>query len=179
MPGIITVLDGATTERIERTWDAMEREFGVPRGYPGALPHFSYHLAESYDLERAGGVLRDIAAATPQFQVETSGFGVFTGPEPVFYIPVARGPAVASLHAAICERMRAAGMETNPYYLPERALLHITIAQQNVPAGAISKLLEWLSRQDFSWKVPVTNLALADQTPDSALIYERFQLAAP
>jgi 2'-5' RNA ligase len=179
MPGIITVLDPPIADRIERLWDEMEREFGVPRGYPGALPHFSYHLAESYHLERAAGVVRDLAAATPEFTVETSGFGVFTGLEPVFYIPVARGPALAALHASICERMRGAGMETNPYYLPERALPHITVAQQNIPAGAVAPLLEWLARQDFSWEVPVTNLALANQTPDSAVIYERFPLTAP
>ena len=177
MPGIITVLEPPIADRVEQLWDEMEREFSIPRGYPGALPHFSYHLAESYDLGRAATILRELGPETPPFHVETSGFGVFTGDEPVFYVPVARSPQLAGLHAAICERMLAAGMETTPYYLPERALPHITIAQQNVPAATVPALVQWLLHQDFSWRVHVTNLALADQTPDGAIIYERAELA--
>ena len=38
MPGILFLLHRASHDRIERLWDQMEREFGVAKGYPGALP---------------------------------------------------------------------------------------------------------------------------------------------
>jgi 2'-5' RNA ligase len=176
VPGIITLLDEPYASRIEDLWEAMEREFGVARGYPGAIPHFSYHLAETYDIEAAEMVVAAIAMAERPFEVETSGFGVFTGPAPVVYIPVARSPELAALHALICDRMRRAGTETVGYYLPERALLHITIAQQNVPPDALPALLGWLARRDLSWRMPVSNLAIADQTADGAAVLPRFPL---
>ena len=176
MPGIITLLDEPFASRIEDLWEAMDREFGVARGYPGAIPHFSYHLAEEYDLEIAEKVVAAVALAERPFEVETSGFGVFTGPAPVVYIPVARSPELAALHAMVCDRMRRAGIETVPYYLPERALPHITIAQQNVPAEVLPALLGWLARQDLSWRLPATNLAIADQTPGGSVVFRRFPL---
>lgn len=176
MPGIITLLDEPFASRIEDLWEAMEREFGVIRGYPGAIPHFSYHLAEAYDLEAAEMVIAAIAWAGRPFAVETSGFGVFTGPAPVVYIPVARSPELAALHALVCDRMRRAGFETVGYYLPERALPHITIAQQNVSGEALPALLGWLARQDLSWRMTASNLAIADQTPDGAVVLRRFLL---
>ena len=176
MPGIITLLDEPFASRIEDLWEAMEREFGVRRGYPGAIPHFSYHLAEEYDLGIAETVVAALALAERPFEVETSGFGVFTGAAPVVYVPVARSPELAALHATICDRMRRAGIETVGYYLPERALPHITIAQQNVPAEALPALLGWLARQDLSWRLPATNLAIADQTADGAVVFRRFPL---
>jgi len=177
VPGVITVLPEPFASRVESLWDSMTREFGMARGYPGALPHFTYHLAETYDMPRAASTLAAIARETRPFEVETSGIGVFTGVQPVVYIPVARAPALAALHARVCEELRRAGMETDPYYLPERALPHITIAQQNLPPEP-GPLFSWLTRQDFSWRVPVTNLALADQTPIAAVVFERFEFGA-
>jgi 2'-5' RNA ligase len=176
VPGIISILDEPAFAHIMALWQTMEREFGAAAGFPGALPHFSYHIAETYDLAAAAAVVAGIAAAQPAVVVETSGFGVFTGAERTIYIPVARNAELASLHGRVCERMRAAGMETAGYYLPERWLPHITIAQQNVPASALPRLLAWLSEQDFSWRLPVTNLAIAEQTPDGATVFERYAL---
>ena len=176
MPGIITLLDDEFAARVRAVQEAMASEFGVARGYPGDLPHFTYHLSDSCDLEGAAEVAARISAAQARFTVSTSGFGVFTGAEVAIYIPIARNDGLAALHRRICEEMDAAGQPNNPYYHPDRALPHITIAQQNLRAEAMPGVLAWLTTQDLSWNVPVTNLALADQSPFSARVIGRWEL---
>ena len=171
MPGVISILDEPVFGRITALWERMEREFGVAASFPGALPHVSFHIAESYDMDTASSVLASIAWAQPEFVVETSGIGVFTGLERTIYIPVARNAELAALHTLICDRMRRAGMETAGYYLPARWLPHITIAQQNVLPAVMPALLGWLSEQDLSWRLPLTSLALAEATDDGATVF--------
>ena len=174
MPGIITLLDDEFAARVRAVQEAMASEFGILRGYPGDLPHFTYHLSDSCDLDASAEVAARISAAQARFTVSTSGFGVFTGAEVAIYVPIARSDTLAALHRRICEEMDAAGQPNNPYYHPDRALPHITIAQQNLRAEAMPGVLAWLTTQDLSWNVPVTNLTLADQTPFSARIIGRW-----
>ncbi|MGH2634361.1 MAG: 2'-5' RNA ligase family protein [Tepidiformaceae bacterium] len=174
MPGLITLLDDHHADNVRAIQETMAVEFGVTRGYPGDVPHFTYHLASGYDIGAASEVTRRIARATHPFSVATSGFGVFTGAELTLYIPVARSGQLAALHRRICDEMEAAGQPNDRYYHPDRALPHITITQQNVPRDALPAVLTWLAGQDFSWDVPVTNLALAEPTADGAHIFGRW-----
>jgi 2'-5' RNA ligase len=173
--GVISVLDEPAFGRVAGLWARVEREFGIAVGFPGALPHISFHIASAYDMDTASSVLASIAWAQREFVVETSGIGVFTGPERTIYIPVGRSAELASLHTLICERLRRAGMETIGYYLQERWLPHITIAQQNVLPAVMPALLGWLSEQDFSWRLPITNLAIAEPTDDGATVFGQWR----
>ena len=177
MPGIITLLDTEYTAKVRAIQDAMAVEFEVRRSYPGDVPHFTYHLAEIYDIEAVVRIVERIAAETQPFSVATSGFGVFTGDRPTLYIPVARCAPLANLHQRICAQMEAAGQPNIAYYTPDRLLPHITFAQENAPPAALPGLLAWLARQDFSWDVPVTNLAVAEQTYSGVHVLGRWELA--
>ena len=176
MPGIITLLDKECTAKVRAVQDLMAQDFGVRRSYPGDVPHFTYHLAESYDVDSVLRVVERIASATRPFSVATSGFGVFTGAKPTLYIPIACGGALASLHECICKEMALAGQVNIPYYRAGRLLPHITIAQGNVPPAMLPDLLAWLAETDFSWDVPVTNLAVAEQTLTGVYVFERWEL---
>lgn len=171
MPGVITLLESEAAARVEALWDAIAREFGVPKGYPGAVPHFTYHLADSYDLPAALGVIETVAGYWAPFSVEASGFGVLPGDSPVVYVPVARSAELTALHVAIVGGMKAAGMANLPYYSDPYWLPHITIAQANVPTGALAPRLAWLAREPIAWRIPVSNLAVADQTADGAVVF--------
>jgi 2'-5' RNA ligase len=90
------------------------------------IPHFSYHVAERYDLERVAGVVRQIARDTPPFRVKTSGLGIFTGPERVLYVIVDHNPILAALHRRIWEAMDGLTDTANPYYHPDTGIRIIT-----------------------------------------------------
>ena len=162
MPGIIFLLDEASHARIERIWDEMEREFGVAKGYPGALPHLTVHLASAYDLEATRSVVEEIANRQAPFEVETSGLGVFTGELPILYIPVIRTRTLDKLHARFYLSLAPHCSEHERYYAPERWMPHVTIGQLNIAPEILPSLLGWLSHQPLSWTLQAATLAIGE-----------------
>jgi 2'-5' RNA ligase len=177
MPGVIALLDPASTARVESLWDEMEQRFGVARGFPGAIPHVTFHLS-SYDVEPgATAVVERVAAETAPFTLYSSGPGLFGGPSPILFANVARAPAAASLAARLDAELTAAGYPgTDTYYTPERWIPHITLAQQNLASADLGALLAWLARQPLAWELPIASLSIARETPTSAEILATFPL---
>jgi hypothetical protein len=98
MHGIVTLLDNDHYQLVEDLWAELEREFSVAGVYITPDPHFSYHVAQDYDVDTVELILKRITSNISTFKVRTSGLGVFTGTSPVLYIPVARSLELAELH---------------------------------------------------------------------------------
>lgn len=175
--GVISLLDGAEAVRVERLWESMEREFGVPRGFPGAIPHVSYHLGDYPADAPLNARLAALADRKEPFSAQVSGIGIFGGPNPVLYLAVARGPRLAGLHEEVRAALAALGYENNPYYEPDNWLPHITLAQQNLPAEALPAVAGWLAGRPIQFAFEVTNLALATETPDALEVLVPFPFA--
>ena len=178
MPGVIALLDDVHTVKVEALWDEMERRFAVPKGYPGALPHITFHLG-SHDVDAgAEAVVERVARRTKPLTISTSGLGVFGGPAPVLYLTVARSPEVAALAAYLGAEMEAAGFpSTDPYFAPERWIPHITIAHRNLAGVALGPLLAWLVEQPLAWEVPLRSLSIARETEKSVEVLAEFPLS--
>ncbi|GMV86923.1 MAG: hypothetical protein AMXMBFR80_27760 [Dehalococcoidia bacterium] len=177
MPGVIALLDSASSARIEGLWDEMERRFGIRRGFPGGIPHVTFHLGD-FDVEPGTAtIVERVAAATRPFRLHSSGLGVFGGPAPVVFVTVARSPAAATLAERLDHEIQAAGYPpTAPYYGPERWVPHITLAQQNLDGADLGALLAWLASQPLAWDLPISSLSIARETPTSAEILATFPL---
>lgn len=177
MPGVIALLDSTSSARIDALWGEMERRFGTRRGFPGGIPHVTFHLGD-FDVEPgAVAVVERVAAATRPFTLASSGLGVFGGPAPVVFVTVARSPAAAALAERLDHDLQAAGYPpTAPYYAPERWVPHITLAQQNLDGADLGALLAWLARQPLTWELPLSSLSIAKETPTIAEILATFPL---
>ena len=178
MPGVISLLPEPFSARVVALWETMEREFGVPRGYPGAVPHITFHLGTHDIAPGAEDVVRRVAARTAPFVIHSAGLGVFGGPVPVLHIMVARSPAAAALAEQLERELAAAGYPgTDPYFAPEKWIPHITIAHRNLAGLELGPLLAWLARQDLAWEIPVASLSIARETETSAEVLATFPLA--
>ena len=177
MPGVIALLPNPFSSRIESLWETMERDFGIPRGYPGAIPHLTFHLG-SHDIEAgAEALVERLAAATTPFTVRTSGLGVFGGDVPVLHLMVARSPAVASLAERLTAELDAAGFpSTDPYFAADMWIPHITIAHRNLAGIEPGPVLAWLVKQPLAWEIPVRSLSIARETETGAEILATFPL---
>ena len=162
MPGIIFLLDEANHARVEGLWDQMEREFGVAKGFPGALPHLTVHLAGAYEMEATRMVVDAFSKRQAPFEAETSGLGVFTGELPIVYIPVIRTHELDAAHAALYRAMAGHCSEDFPYYAPNRWMPHITIGQVNIRPEVLAPLLGWLSHQPLAWTLRLATLAIGE-----------------
>jgi 2'-5' RNA ligase len=178
MPGVIAVLDDVHSARVEALWDEMERRFAVPKGYPGALPHITFHLG-SHDVDAgAEAVVERVAARTRPLTITTAGLGVFGGSSPVVYLAVARSPEVAALAGDLGAEMEAGGFpSTDPYFAPDKWIPHITIAHRNLAGIALGPVLAWLVEQPLAWEVPLRSLSIARETESSVEILATFPLS--
>ncbi len=161
------LLDEATESGVDRLWDSMEREFGIAKGFPGALPHLTIHLAGSYDLEATRPVVEELATSHGPFEVETTGLGVFTGETPILYVPVIRTRALDKLHGELYSLLAPHCGEHVPYYAPRSWMPHITIGHANITPEVLPALLAWLSRQPLSWQGHATTIAIGENTATS------------
>jgi len=177
VPGVIALLPEPFSGRVEALWEHMAREFGVPRGYPGAIPHLSFHIG-AHDVDSgADAVVERVARETEPFTVYSAGLGVFPGP--VVHLTVARSPAAAALAVRLERDLAAAGFpSTDPYFTPERWMPHITLAHRNLEGVELGALLAWLVVQDVTWQIPLDSLSVARETETGAEILATFPLGA-
>jgi 2'-5' RNA ligase len=159
--GVVALLDERHNEAVEQIWIKLSREAGVRRPEP-ALPHFSYHVAERYDVPRLGTALRGLAANSKPFRAWTSGLGVFTQPVPVLYIALVRSPELSRYQRWAWWEVHPTASGSLDYYLPERWVPHITLAQQGLTTGKLAEAVHLLAGQNFHWPIEIDNVAYVD-----------------
>lgn len=160
MHGIVSLLDDRHTELVGKLWVEMARQFGVANAAEMFVPHFSYHVAESYDVGRLNGVLDEVARETAVFTIQTAGVAVFPGPEPVIYIPAARHLALTQLHERLWTAVTPISQGSVDHYAPAGWLPHITLAFRNVTLDKLGSVVTWLQGQSIAWTIPIDNLVL-------------------
>ena len=120
MHGIVSLLDSKHNQFIEELWAELKQEFSVDGVYITPYPHFSYHVAQDYDVDKVEPILQRITSNITTFKVRTSGLGVFTGASPVLYIPVVRSLELTQLHQELWEQISTASSGIVEYYHPDQ-----------------------------------------------------------
>ncbi len=130
MHGIGSQLDNDHNQLFEELWAELKREFSVDEVYITPYPHFSYHVAQDYDVDKIEPVLQRITSNITTFKVRTSGLGVFTGNSPVLYIPVARSLELTQLHEELWQEIATASSDVQQYYHPDPSIiLHLSMTR--------------------------------------------------
>jgi 2'-5' RNA ligase len=160
MQGIVSLLDGEAGERVEAIWEELRRDFGVRGIHAKRFPHFSYHVAEEYDLERLRPELEQMASASRAFSVAVSGIGIFTRKLPVIYLPVVRSAQMQRIHGEISGVALPLASGVNEFYGAEVWIPHITIAEGDVDILVLPEILRRFGERNLRWEVRVTNLAV-------------------
>lgn len=179
MHGIVSLLDKDHYQLVEEIWAGLDHDLGLRGVYVTPYPHFSYHVAEQYDLDALQPLLQQFAADTAPFRVLTTGLGVFTdGLNPVVYVNVARSPQLSALNAALWPLVAPASAGIVGYYHPDQWVPHITLAHGDVTRENLSTVVGALSRWDYTWSIPIDNLALLynPTTAHRDLIQYRYSL---
>ncbi len=166
MQGIVSLLDGEARERVQQLWEELRRDFGVRGIHAKRFPHFSYHVAEEYDLGRLRPGLEQISGATRGFSAQTSGIGIFTRKEPVIYLPVVRSPEMQKIHGDVSELALPLASGVNEFYGAEIWIPHITIAEGDVDILVLPEIVRRLGERNLRWEMRVTNLAVIRAVED-------------
>jgi 2'-5' RNA ligase len=174
--GVVSLLDDEHYALVEHLWDELRAKLGECGLCKMPFPHFSYHVAEQYDVDLVESVLPRLASHRATFRVRTAGLGVFSGDHPVLYVPVVRNPALSTLHQRLWQELAEASTGTLEYYHPERWMPHITLADGDVLKDHLPDVVHLLSARAFNWEIEVTNLSLIYDTGTSQGVRLRFDV---
>src|SRR5512133_630211 len=153
MDGIVSLLDQTHDALVREIWSELEREFGL-RGQPGIrYPHISFHVAQRYYPTRLEQALPRVLREVTPFHIRTTGLGIFTGPLPVIFVPVVRGPRLNRLHYALWEAARPAAEGLVEVYGPDTWVPHITLAYGDLDNAMLSEVVRFLSARNFDWEI--------------------------
>src|ERR1700693_1966009 len=176
MHGIVSLLDNDHNQLIEEIWAELEREFSVHGVYITPYPHFSYYVAQAYDIDKIELVLQRITSNITTFNVKTSGLGVFTGTSPVLYIPVVRSLELTQLHEELWQEISPVSSGAQEYYNPDQWMPHITIGFGDISKDNLSQIIPFLAERDFNWEITVNNIALIYDTGTKQELKSHFDI---
>jgi 2'-5' RNA ligase len=176
MHGIVSLLDNDHNQLVEELWAELKQEFSVDGVYITPYPHFSYHVAQDYDVEKIESVLKRITANITKFKVRTSGLGIFSGPSPVLYIPVVRSLELTQLHQELWQEITPSSSGIVEYYHPKQWMPHITIGFGDISKENLSQIIPFLAERDFNWEITVNNLAFIYDTGTKQEMKSRFNI---
>lgn len=176
MYAVVSLLDEAHYRRVEAIWADLREACGIHGVYATPFPHFSYHVAPAYDMDRLEGVLRRVAASTPPFRVTTSGLGIFPGPSPVVFVPVVRSPQLTALHKRLWPQVDRRAQNGQAYYRPENWVPHITLGHGDLCEVNLARVVDRLARLDLYWDMAIDNLAVISSTGDDQGLHLRLPL---
>ena len=173
MYAIVTILDEPTGTIVHDLWQELEDRCGLSgiRAFP--IPHFSWQGAEAYDIEAVGQVLDQIAAITAPWSIQADGLGLFTGPEPVIYVPLSNSLRAARLHRTIWKRVKPSANHLNPLYAPGLWMPHITLGLMDVNHEKLICAVRELTSRPLMFTLEVNNLALVSQEGDQVGLLQR------
>lgn len=163
MHGIVSLLDPAYYSMVEAIWHELDSDCSLEGIKITPLPHFSWQIAEEYNLEQVKNILASLAASTQVFTVHTTGVGLFTGAVPVIYIPLVKDTHLITLHQLIWERVQNIARGLSPFYAPDAWMPHITLANRDVDQESLNCAMEKLAFRSFDWEIRIDHLALVHQ----------------
>ncbi|MCL4870970.1 MAG: 2'-5' RNA ligase family protein [Anaerolineae bacterium] len=159
MYGVVLLLPEKYNQIIQMMYDEWVQDLGVDLRPQPSLPHVSIHIAEKYDAAALRPIMAEVAAAMPPLTLSTSGLGLFTGLEPVLHVAVTCGRDLLDFHARLHARLNPLSQGSNSYYQPGQWMPHITLSQNPHLRGHLPHLINQLSQRDFSWQIPIRQLA--------------------
>ena len=159
MNGIASLLDDSHKTQVESLWCMLEEKCGLVGVRTTPFPHFTYQVVETYDQERLGPILQEIAKKTQPFIVKTTGLGLFTGRLPVIYIPLVKNEPLLQFHQRLWEQTSTVAQGISPLYAPDMWMPHITLGLEDITSANLACAMEALAFQDFNWQIEVNSLA--------------------
>jgi 2'-5' RNA ligase len=157
---VVSLLDQKHYQQVENLWAELQRKFSVKGVYVSPRPHITYHIATCYKVKSLEAVLQRFAAGKTSFKVRTGGLGIFTGPQPVLYIPVVRSPELSQFHEALWQEILSSGADIEDYYHPDRWVPHITVGIGDMNKDNLSQIVRYLAERDFNWEITIESIVL-------------------
>jgi 2'-5' RNA ligase len=158
--GITSLLDEKHYKLTQQIWADLDYHLGLRGIYITPFPHFTYKVAQKFDLAELEPVLAQIATEQKPFRVRTGGIGIFPGEKPVVYIPVVRDAYLSNFHRELWQKLSGIGENAEFYYEPPHWMPHISLAFGDVTTDNLPDVIAYVNELDLYWELEVNNLAV-------------------
>jgi 2'-5' RNA ligase len=175
MYGVVSLLDETHAGLIRGIWAELQDHCGLSGIRITPIPHFSWQIAEAYDRPPLENALREIAFGAFPLMVTTTGLGLFTGVNPVLYIPLVKDAELVAFHARIWKGVLPYSIKPSLFYAPQAWVPHITLAHGDTNAQNLQCAIQRLAFGTNRWEFSVDNLALIGQS-DGEIGEEKFRV---
>ncbi|MDX5442457.1 MAG: 2'-5' RNA ligase family protein [Hymenobacteraceae bacterium] len=169
MVAVTSLLDVDHTLLVNDLIYELEREFNLSAVQTTPYPHLTYLTTNVEKFSDLKDYLDDLSAKTTPFSVRTTGLGIFTGDNPIIYIPILRSPVLNQFHAKLYKEISAFSNEMGFYYNPDFWMPHITLALGDTNPLIMGSVLNYLNQYKFDWKITFDNLAILKKSGDKFL----------
>jgi hypothetical protein len=163
MHGIVSLLAEPYYSMVEGLWRQLEQDCALEGIKLTPIPHFSWQVATTYNLDLLRPVLKDIASQASPFRVQTAGLGIFSGPKPVLFINVVKTGQMLCLHQSLWQHAHHCAQDISPFYAPQSWIPHITLAHSDLPWSILSCAIQKLAFQTFDWQILVSSISVISQ----------------
>ncbi|MGI6250274.1 MAG: 2'-5' RNA ligase family protein [Anaerolineaceae bacterium] len=166
MQALVTALPKPYEDEVYALWDDLETRFGSKFVRITPIPHFSWQVGESYDLDQVVPMLSRLTLKLEPFQVWANGVNFFVSQTPIVFIKLMKEPYLLRMHTQLWEMMETHTLRPNLLYNTSMWTPHITLALQDVNWDDLKAVMQHLSEKKIDWHFTVDNLSILCQ-PDS------------
>lgn len=166
MYAIISVLDPESCQIVNEIWHQLCEACGLKAIYDLPTPHFTWLLADALDVRQTEPILSGIVSNAKQMTLHTFGIGLFTGENPVLYLPLVKSREMINLHEAIWEQIAPFSAGAKLYYSPRLWVPHITLALNDLTRDNLACAVSKIAFEQIELFVQVNNLAIVKQEND-------------
>ncbi len=171
--GLVTYLDEVHTGKVLSLWGELEEKCGLVGVKAGIRPHFTWLAFQEGDLPGVESALEAFAETAQPFSVQINGLGIFTGEDPVLYIPIVVTAQLAAFHEALWARVSVFGGDEFEHHAPGNWVPHITLARLDLTPDNLGCAMETLAFQNNHWQFEVEDIVFASYGEEALSKFER------
>lgn len=160
MHGLVSLLDDHYYSQVEDIWQDLEDKFGLTGIKITPYPHFSWQVAEDYDLNRVEALMKDCIEDIQPLKIKTAGLGIFLPPEfPIIFINIVKDSNLFTTHQKIFTQFKNVAKGMINFYSPDSWIPHISLAYSDLTRKNIGDVIKYLSFKNFHWEIEIDNLS--------------------
>ena len=169
MQALVTTFPKPYEDQILALWQDLKEKFGVQYVENTTVPHFTWHICDTYELQAAIPLLERIASEVEPFEILVEGVGSFISQAPIVYLKIKPNPPLIKLHTRLWQELLPYAREPNMLYSPSMWRPHVTLALQDLGAEQLEPVLAYVGGQKISWRITIDHYSLLTQTTDGAI----------
>lgn len=158
---IFSEIDPEAANQVSRLWYALRKSCGLKAIYNVPRPHVTWFAADQINSSNVEQILIIMAEQTKALSLRTFGFGIFSGENPVLYLPIVKTKAMFNIHQQLWDQLCQQCNGHQSYYEPSKWVPHITLALKDLNKNNLTCAVNAIAFKPLELLIHIDAIALA------------------